>query len=76
MDSIVQRDGHLIDIVERAWREDKLPFEDIAVPHSELPELEQDNGNTHETVGEQEQKWTDQALHGLQEAHLSQQGGT
>ena len=40
MDSSVQRDGHLLDIVERSWREDKLPYEDIAVPHTELPELE------------------------------------
>ena len=73
MDSTVQRDGHLIDVVERAWREDTLPCEDIAVPHTELPEPEQDNGNSQETIGEQEQKWTDLALNTLQENHLNQQ---
>ena len=44
MDSEVQRDGRLMDIVDQAWREDELPNEDVAVPQMELPELEPDNG--------------------------------
>ncbi|XP_067133852.1 anaphase-promoting complex subunit 13 [Centruroides vittatus] len=63
MDSDVQRQGHLIDIVDSKWREDKLPDEDIAVPALELPDPEPDNGNPQETLKEQEQKWTDLALH-------------
>jgi anaphase-promoting complex subunit 13 len=38
-----------------------LPFQ------SELPEPEQDNGGTTESVKEQEMKWTDLALQGLHE---------
>ena len=40
MDSQVTRDGRLLDIVDKEWKEDCLPFEDIAVPQLELPELE------------------------------------
>ena len=40
MDSAVRRDGRLMDIVDKEWRNDKLPHEDIAVPQIELPELE------------------------------------
>lgn len=40
MDSIVHRDGRLLDIVDKAWKTDTLPHEDIAVPQIELPELE------------------------------------
>ncbi len=61
MDSEVQMDGRLMDIVDQKWREDKLPNEDIAVPQMELPELEPDNGHSNETLREQEQKWTDLA---------------
>lgn len=62
MDSKVARNGRLIDIVDSAWREEKLPDEPIAVPASELPDPEPDNGNPQETLREQEQKWTDLAL--------------
>ena len=62
MDSEVQRDGWLMDIVDSKWRDDKLPYEDIMVPQMELPELEPDNGNTNETLREQDQKWTDMAV--------------
>ena len=65
MDSEVERDGHLMDIVDRAWAEDKLPKEDVPVPQLELPELEPDNGNTTETITEQQQRWTDLALGNL-----------
>jgi len=67
MDSQVLRRGRLIDIVDKDWRDDKLPNEDITVPHMELPELEPENGNTHETLKEQDQKWTDLGLANLQD---------
>ncbi|XP_048254267.1 anaphase-promoting complex subunit 13-like [Haliotis cracherodii] len=62
MDSEVQRDGRLMDIIDEKWREDRLPMEDIMVPQLELPEIEPDNGPTTETLREQEQKWSDLAL--------------
>jgi len=71
MDSDVLYDGPLIDIVDIAWQTDRLPDEDIAVPQMELPEAEPDNGNTNETLREQEQKWTDLALWALHEHHSS-----
>lgn len=37
MDSEVQRDGRILDLIDDAWREDKLPYEDVAIPLSELP---------------------------------------
>lgn len=67
MDSEVQRDGRILDLIDDAWREDKLPYEDVAIPLSELPEPEQDNGGTTESVKEQEMKWADLALQGLHE---------
>ena len=36
-----------MDIVDDAWRKDKLPEEDIAVPLSELPDPESDNGESY-----------------------------
>lgn len=68
MDSEVKR-RVLIDVVDSSWQLDKLPDEDIAVPQMELPELETDNGNTNETLREQEQKWTDMGLSLLQDSH-------
>lgn len=67
MDSEVLRDGRLLNLRDREWQKDKLPDEDIGVPQMELPELEPDNGNTNETLREQDQKWTDLALNSLQE---------
>lgn len=32
MDSEVQRDGRILDLIDDAWREDKLPYEDVAIP--------------------------------------------
>lgn len=64
-DSQVRIDGRLIDIVDNAWREDKLPKDLIDVPPSELPDPEADNGDSHMTVKEQEQKWVDLALGNL-----------
>lgn len=54
--------GHLLDIVEKSWREDKLPDDDIAVPIAELPDPEADNGDSTLTLKEQDQKWKDLAL--------------
>ncbi|XP_039249090.2 anaphase-promoting complex subunit 13-like [Styela clava] len=58
-DSEVRIDGRLLDLIDDEWREDTLPEEDVEVPLEELPELEQDNGNTHETMKEQDMKWND-----------------
>ncbi|XP_068132497.1 anaphase-promoting complex subunit 13 [Hyperolius riggenbachi] len=66
MDAEIQRDGRILDLVDDAWKEDKLPYEDVTVPVNELPEPEQDNGVT-ETVKEQEMKWADLALQYLHE---------
>lgn len=68
-----QRPGRLMDLIDDKWREDLLPMEDIAVPQLELPELEQDNGPSTETMREQEQKWTDLALSSLHEQPLTTQ---
>ena len=67
MDSDFVRDGRLIDIVDVAWMQDKLPDEDILVPQMELPEQDQDNNGTQESLREQEQKWNDLALHVVHE---------
>jgi hypothetical protein len=62
MDSQVTIEGRLLDIVDDAWREDKLPFDDITVPLEELPDPDADNGDTHMTVKEAESKWNDLSL--------------
>lgn len=62
MDSQVSGQGRYLDIVDDAWREDKLPSDDIEVPPFELPDPEADNGDSHMTLKEQEQKWTDIGL--------------
>jgi len=67
MDSDVIREGRLMDIVDEKWREEKLPDDDIDVPLFELPDPEPDNGNSQETLREQEQKWADLALGNLHE---------
>ncbi|CDQ59860.1 anaphase-promoting complex subunit 13 isoform X1 [Oncorhynchus tshawytscha] len=67
MDSEVQRDGRVLDLTDDAWREDRLPYEDVTIPLSELPEAEQDNGGSTESVKEQEMKWSDLALQSLHE---------
>ncbi|KAK2709286.1 hypothetical protein QYM36_013076 [Artemia franciscana] len=62
MDSQVQLDGRLINIVDDSWRLDKLPDEEVFIPTEELPDLEPDNSNTQESLREQEEKWTDLGL--------------
>lgn len=67
MDSQVQIEGHLIDLVDDAWRADKLPEDDINVPVHELPDPEADSADINLTLKEQEQKWSDIALSSLSE---------
>uniref|UniRef100_A0A8C9DUA2 Anaphase-promoting complex subunit 13 n=1 Tax=Prolemur simus TaxID=1328070 RepID=A0A8C9DUA2_PROSS len=67
MISEVQRDGRILDLIDNAWQEDKLPYEDVVMPLNELLEPEQANGGTTESVKEQEMKWTDLALQYLHE---------
>lgn len=65
MDSQPPADGHLLDIVDNEWREDELPFDQILVPADKLPDPEADSGDSHLTLTEQEQRWTDLALSNL-----------
>lgn len=64
MDSQWQREGRLILLVDKQWKEDikQLPNEEIAVPVMQLPDPEPDNGNPNETLKDLELKWTDLAL--------------
>ena len=54
--------------MEDAWKREKLPEEDIAVPMAELPDPEADNGAQGESMKEQENKWTDLGLNQLAES--------
>ncbi|XP_033641105.1 anaphase-promoting complex subunit 13-like [Asterias rubens] len=74
MDSEYVPDGRLLDIVDDAWRKDKLPHDDIAVPQAELPDVFADDGMSAETIKEQEEKWTDLALQNLHDPQGSGQG--
>lgn len=59
-DAHLRKPGYLIDIIDPSWKNDTLPFEDIAVPNKELPDPEPDsNCHNSETLAEQELKWTD-----------------
>jgi len=71
MDSQVQVEGRLLDIVTDEWRKETLSIEDIPVPLSELPDPESDAGNPGETLRQQENKWTDLSLTGLAETFSS-----
>lgn len=70
MDSHFRREGRLVLLVDKNWRDDvlNLPHEEIAVPVMELPDPEPDTGNPHETLKEQEMKWTDLALNRITSA--------
>jgi anaphase-promoting complex subunit 13 len=72
MDSQYHRDGRYIIIVDRKWKRAirKLPFEDIKVPIMELPDIEQENGNSTKTLKEQEYKWNDLALIRISENYI------
>lgn len=64
MDSQLQREGRLILLIDKQWKEDinELPNEEIAVPVMQLPDPEPDNGNTLETLKDLDFKWNDLAL--------------
>lgn len=57
-----QPDGFLIDIIDNDWRLDELPFDQITLPVEKLPDPESDTADSHLTLKEQEQKWSDLAL--------------
>lgn len=65
MDSQPLAEGRLLDIVDNKWREEVLPFDQILVPADKLPDPEADGGDSHLTLSEQEQKWSDLALSSL-----------
>jgi len=67
MDSQVQVEGRLLDIITEDWRKDKLTLEDIAVPLSELPPPESDSTTPTETVRQLDSKWLDLNLINLAE---------
>ena len=66
MDSQVQVEGRLLDLVTDDWRNERLPLDDINVPVTELPDPEADNGQ-NESLRQQESKWTDLALNIIQD---------
>ena len=66
MDSQVQVEGRLLDVVTDDWRKEKLPLDEITVPISELPDPEADNGQT-DSLRQQESKWADLALGSIQD---------
>uniref|UniRef100_A0A1L8DCU8 Anaphase-promoting complex subunit 13 n=1 Tax=Nyssomyia neivai TaxID=330878 RepID=A0A1L8DCU8_9DIPT len=65
MDSQAPSDGYLLEVIDNTWRQDELPHDQIIVPVENLPDLEADNGDSHLTLKEQEQKWNDLALSSL-----------
>lgn len=70
MDSQVCADGKLLELIDEAWRKERLPIDEISVPIAELPDPESDNGDSHMTLKELEQKWNNLALSTLSENHL------
>jgi len=73
MDSQVQIEGRFLDIISDSWRRDKLPLDDIMIPVAELPDPEADNGQTGDSLRQQENKWTDLALQSIQDSHQPNQ---
>lgn len=65
MDSQVQLDGRLLELVDSAWRTDSLPSDEIAVPIQELPDPEPDATTPNQTLRQQEHKWQDLMLSNL-----------
>jgi len=70
MDSQVQVEGRLLDVVTDDWRKAKLPLDEINVPSTELPDPDADNGQT-DSLRQQENKWTDLALSSIQDNQTS-----
>ena len=58
--------------MDDAWKKEKLPNEDIAVPLAELPDPESDNAATGESLRDTEAKWTDLGLQKLSGEHMEQ----
>ncbi|KAE8614089.1 hypothetical protein XENTR_v10007976 [Xenopus tropicalis] len=67
MPTYPMRDRRILDLIDDAWREDELLYEDVTIPLNELPGPEQDNGWATESVKEEEIKWADLALQYLHE---------
>lgn len=65
MDSQVQLDGRLLELVDSGWRTDSLPSDEIAVPIQELPDPEPDATTPNQTLRQQEHKWQDLMLSNL-----------
>ncbi|KAF2345965.1 Apc13p, partial [Trinorchestia longiramus] len=66
MDSHILVDGLLLEVVDSAWADDTLPFEDILVPLQELPDPEPDSATANLTLRQLESRWSDLMLAGLQ----------
>lgn len=66
LDSHVLVDGHLLEVIDHYWANDKLPFEDIHVPMQELPDPEPDSATANLTLRQLESKWSDLMLASLQ----------
>lgn len=65
MDSEYIREPHLIDIVDREWILDRIPFAEVSVPLDELPEPELHElhgGQQAQTAKEYEMKWSETGL--------------
>jgi len=71
MDSQVPVDGRLLELVDAAWRTDKLPNDGIEVPILELPDPEPDTTTPNLTLRQQENKWTDLMLSNLNDLNMS-----
>lgn len=67
MDRTLFIDGYLVDLIDDEWRNDKLPTEDIEVPAHELADPEADTADSHTSLKEQEQRWSDVNLNALTE---------
>ena len=59
MDSRVSVEGRLLEIVYPDWLLDKLPRDDIAIPVLENSDPEPDVPTPHQTLRQQEYRWTD-----------------
>ena len=67
MESQVQLEGRLLDVVDEACRRDTLHEEEIAVPLHELSDPEPDNSSNTESLRQQEHSWHDLQLQRLAE---------
>lgn len=65
MDGTLSIDGFMVDLIDDEWRCDKLPTDDIEVPAHELSDPEADTADSHISLKDQEQKWTDVNLNSL-----------